>query len=121
MKVRCTKLLDALGNSQTRSAWLTVGKVYHVLSIVLDSHGRWLLRLMGDSQPGVGLFPFAQFEITSSRVPSCWIATWNDDGVFELTTEAWNQLGFWERYFEHDVIAKRTFENEMRKIIDADP
>jgi hypothetical protein len=98
-----------------------VGKVYHVLSIVLDIHGRWLLRLMGDTEPGVGLFPLGQFEIVSAKVPGSWIVTWNTEGVFELTTEAWNQPGFWERYFEHDATAQRTFEHEMRRIVDADP
>jgi len=76
---------------------------------------------MGDTKPGVGLFPLQQFEIVSAKIPNSWIVTWNTEGVFALTTEAWNEPSFWERYFEHDSIAERTFEQEMRKIIDADP
>jgi len=48
MKVRCVKLLDALGRPQERSAWLTLGKVYHVLEIVQDMRKKWLLRVPGD-------------------------------------------------------------------------
>src|SRR5262245_25922027 len=120
MKVRCTKLLDSLGNTTETSAWLSLGSVYHVLSLLLDSEGRWLLRLAGDSDPG-GLFPLQQFEIVSDRVPDCWVVTWNREGVFELTTDAWRQDGYWERYFEHDPVAKKTFAREMAKVVAADP
>lgn len=120
MKVRCTKLLDSLGKTALTSTWLSVGSVYHVLSLLLDSEGRWLLRLAGDSEPGVGLFPLQQFEIVSAKVPECWVVTWNRNGVFELTTEAWRQDGYWERYFEHDPAAKKTFERELARIVAAD-
>jgi hypothetical protein len=121
MKVRCTKLLDTRGNELDRSAWLTIGKVYHVLSVVLDVHGRWLLRLMGDSEPGVGFFSLHQFEIVSQRIPPSWIVTWNEVGVFELTPEAWSASEFWDRFFEHDPEAQRTFKDEMQRIVAADP
>ena|SRR2546425_9075809 len=121
MKVRCTKLIDVRGSPQLRSNWLTIGNVYHVLSIVLDIHGSWLLRLIGDTHPGVGLFPLQQFEVLSSKIPDTWIITWNSKGVFELTTNAWNQPGFWERYFDNDSEAIRIFEEERRKIVESDP
>jgi len=121
MKVRCTKLLDTLGNPQTTSAWLTVGKIYHVLSVLLDAQGRWLLRLVGDSQPGVGLFGLEQFDIVSSKIPERWVVTWNREGVFELTTAAWNEVGFWERYFDGDSNAKTVFEREMAAIVAVEP
>src|SRR3954469_17358286 len=119
MKVRCTKLIDALGNPQLQSAWLTVGKVYHVLSVLSDAQGRWLLRLLADSQPGVGLFPLQQFEIVSSEIPRSWVVTWNKEGVFELTTTAWSEPGFWERYFDCDPNAQAVFEREMAAIVTA--
>jgi hypothetical protein len=121
MKVRCTQLLDALGRQASQSAWLTVGDVYHVLSVVLDANRRWMLRLAGDTEPGVGLFPLRQFEIVSSTIPGSWIVTWSDDGVFELTPEAWTEPGFWERYFEHDAAAQRSFDVESRRIVEAEP
>ena len=121
MKARCTKLLDTLGNPQTRSSWLTVGKTYQVLSVLLDSEGRWLLRIVSDSQPGVGLFRLEQFEIVSSKIPSPWIATWNRNGVFELTTSAWHEPGFWERYLDGDSEAHAVFERELAAVLASDP
>ncbi len=121
MKARCTKLIDTLGNPQTRSSWLTVGKIYHVLSVILDAQGRWTLRLLADSQPGVGLFPLEQFEIVSSKLSGRWIATWNNQGAFELTTEAWNEPGYWDRYFDSDSNAHATFDKEMAAIVASDP
>lgn len=121
MKVRCKKLVDSLGNPQIRSAWLTVGKVYHVLSVLLDAQGEWLLRLMADSDPGVGLYPLRQFDIVSEKIPDSWIVSWNKEGVFELTTDAWNQPGYWERYFERDASAMSAFNREMKRIVAADP
>jgi hypothetical protein len=114
MKVKCTRLLNA---PKRQSSWLTAGKAYDVLSVVRDLHGRWLLRLMVDAEPGIGLFPLEQFEILSPSVPSCWIVTWNAAGVFELTTEDWSRLGFWESYFDSDPSAMAVFERDMRRII----
>lgn len=121
MKVRCTKLIDVTGKAQTSSAWLTIGKIYHVLSVELDTDRRWLLRLVGDTEPGIGLFPLQQFEVLSSKIPNTWIIAWNSNGAFELTPNEWHQPGFWERYFEHDLEAIRIFEEEKRKIVIADP
>jgi hypothetical protein len=120
MKVRCTKLIDSGGTPQGTSTWLTLGKIYHVLSVVLDIHATWYLRLRGDVEHGVGLFPLTQFEIVSARIPRLWTITWNN-GVFELTTEQWARPNFWERFYEHDVDAVRIFDRESMKIIDDDP
>lgn len=121
MKARCTRLIDTLGNPQTRSAWLTVGKIYPILSVLLDAQGRWLLRLPVDSGPDIGLFPLEQFEIVSARLPPSWVATWNKNGVFELTTAAWDEPGYWERYFDGDSNALIIFEREKAEILAADP
>jgi hypothetical protein len=121
MKAKCIKLLDIRGNPQSRSPWLTVGRIYHVLSVVLDVDGRWLFRINGDSEPGVGLFPFQQFEIVSPKVPNIWIVTWRTEGVFSLTTQDWSEPRFWERYFEGDEDARSIFARDVRRIVEADP
>jgi hypothetical protein len=121
MKVRCIELIDISGNRQEQSSWLTLGKTYYVLEVVQDVHRRWLLRLVGDTHPGVGLFPLRQFEILSSRIPNTWIVSWNKEGVFELTTKPWSQPDFWERFYNHESGAIRIFEEERAKIIADDP
>jgi hypothetical protein len=121
MKARCIKLTDSRGNPQEHSRWLTLGKVYNVLEVVLDSHNRWLVRLVGDGVDAVGIFQLDQFEIVSAKIPNVWIARWNDRGGFLLTTEAWSQPGYWERYYDRDLEARKVFEQERAKIVGAEP
>ena len=121
MKVRCKLLLDSVGRRQESSPTLTLDKTYHVLSVILDVHGTWLVRLIADDNEMVGLFPLRLFEVTSATVPGSWIATWNERGVFELTAEQWNSIGFWDRFYDRDADALRVFEQERERIVASDP
>ncbi len=121
MKVRRVNVVDALGRPTLASAWLTVGTVYHVLSVVFDTHSLWWLRLVSDETSDVGVFGLEQFEIVSARVPATWIVSWSSGGAFELSPAAWLAQGFWERYFEHDDVARDIFERERNMIIALDP
>src|SRR5271163_1822845 len=116
MKVRCIKLLDSGANPQTQCPWLTVGKVYQVMSVILGTDAKWALRLEGDGLNGLSLFRLEEFENVSAKIPSSWIVAWNSKGVFELTTEMWSQSCFWERFYDKDPEAVRIFETERRKI-----
>jgi hypothetical protein len=122
MTVRCIKLANVKGESQTTSSWLTVGKTYQVLSIELDMDGNWFFRLNGDSSNGVALFEKDQFEIISAALPSSWVPAWNHKGGFELAPKAWTTPGFWERYYDREDEAVRLFDSEMKKLgaVDAD-
>jgi len=120
MKVRCIRLLDSSGKPQEKSAWLTIGKIYHVLEL-FQGHNTWLLRLIGDSPNGLAIFQLDQFEIVTSNMPNSWIITWDKDGSLHLKPERWNQPGFLERYYDKDPESIRIFEEERRKIIEADP
>jgi hypothetical protein len=117
MKVICTELGDTEGDTPSRSPWLTVGKEYTVLSVYFDVHGRWLLLLMGDNEPGLGLFPFCHFSVVDSSLPSNWVALWHTDGTFELTPVPWAKSGYWERYFDGDPESVSLFDEERRKIV----
>jgi hypothetical protein len=121
VKVRCVKLVDALDQPTGQSPWMTVGRTYHVLSVVLDKHSRWLLRLVSDENRDVGLFRLEQFEVLTTRIPASWVLEWSNAGTFELSPSAWLAPGFWERYFEHDKTAHDEFERESHKIIQSDP
>jgi hypothetical protein len=121
MKVRCIKLTDSMGNPRERSTRLSIGSVYHVLEVIQDTHHRWLLRLSGDGPNGVAIFGLDQFEIVSPRIPNIWIARWNSQGGFSLTTEAWSHPGYWERFYDRDPEARRVFEDEKTKLVQADP
>ena len=121
MKVRCTKLIDTRGNPQEQSSSLTLGRVYHVLSVLLGINGEWKLRVITDGEKRPALFRLKQFEVISAKIPNTWIVIWNDKGFFQLTTHAWSQPGFWEKYYDRDPEAIQIFEDEKRKIIEADP
>ena len=121
MKVRCTKLISTTGKPQEQSSSLTLGRVYHVLAVSLDTNGDWRLRLVSDSEMRPALFRFKQFEVISDKIPSTWIVSWNENGFFQLTPHAWDQPGFWEKYYDRDPEAIQIFEEEKRKIIEADP
>ena len=120
MKVRCIRLLDTSGKPQDKSAWLTIGKIYHVLSVELGSDQKWKLRLVGDGFNGVALFHLEEFEIVTSKIPNSWVMAWGKDGFFELTPETWREPGFWERYYNREPNTVRIFEDERRRTIDAD-
>lgn len=119
MKVRCKKLLNSAGAPEDTSLWLTVGSEYHVLSVIYDS-GRCLLRLYGDEPNGVALFPFGMFEVTSSKLPSSWIISPENDNYFELTPKAWAKARFWDLYYDGEPEEERVFTYEMKKMIAED-
>jgi hypothetical protein len=121
MKVRCIRLTDTKGNPAKRSAWLTVGKVYDVLSVLLDPEGRWQLRLIGDKPNGVAIFNLDQFEVLNADVSKAWVLVWKKGGAFELTTKAWNRQGFWEEFYDKKPEATKIFKEEAQKIIDSNP
>ena len=121
MKVRCVRLIGNDGNPKDKSVWLTIGNIYHVLSVEQGTDRRWMLRLMGDEPNGLALFQLQQFEIVSSKIPDSWIIVWPKDNFFVLRPGSWNQVGFLERYYDKDPDAIRLFEEERQKIIAADP
>ena len=76
---------------------------------------------MGDGLNGVALFRLEQFEVMTPKIPPTWVVAWSKNGSFYLRPEHWNQPSFLERYYDKDPEAIRIFEEERRKIIEADP
>lgn len=116
MKVSCIKLLNYRGATQTTSSWLTLGKIYIVLTIERDNDASWMVRLIGDGKSGVALFPLDSFDVVSAAVSSTWIASWSDTGLFQLAPERWTRAGFWERYYDLEPDAVRIFEEERNLV-----
>ena len=119
MKVRCIKLLDAIGQPTESSAWVKIGSVYHVLSIWVDSRRTWL-RLIGE-EPTPALFEPEMFELVSSAIPPNWVVTSPRAGCFSFAPETWSAAGFWERFFDGQPEAVAVFEVERANILGADP
>lgn len=120
MKVRCIRLLDSMGKPQEKSAWLTIGAIYHVLEL-FQGQNTWFLRLVGDGPNGLAIFRLDQFEIVTPNIPNSWIIAWDNDGSLHLRPKLWSQPGFMERYYDKEPDAIQIFEEERRKITEADP
>src|ERR1700722_5571273 len=118
MKVRCVRIFDPRGNPLEQSPWLTIGKVYIVLSVIFDigtAPGRPLrLRLVGDGRNGLALFRWDEFEIVSSIIPPTWIIFPGPASLIYLTPEPWTQPSFWDRYYNDDAEALKVFDQERR-------
>jgi hypothetical protein len=121
MTVRCIRLLGPMGNAQAESSWLTIGTIYHVLEVIQGVDRRWLVRLVGDGPNGLALFQLEQFDVVTHDMPDTWTIGWLDDGSFKLSPTAWRSPGFWERYYDREPNAIRSFEDEKRKIMALEP
>jgi hypothetical protein len=111
MKVQCSRLVNPHTGMQERNdAWLTIGKVYDVLSVYFDDQHGLQFRLLG-SQAIPALHHIGQFEVVSTSLPPNWIAVVSD-GVFELGPKRWLERGFWERFFDNVPDAVKAFEEE---------
>lgn len=121
MKVRCVRILDQSGREKTSSTWLTIGRVYDVLSLQIESR-RNMVRIMDDHGPGPGIYRLEQFDLVDGSIPAIWVArkTHRGDGL-SLEPEAWTPVGFWERYFDGDPEARAVFEQELAKLTSGEP
>lgn len=122
MKVRCIKLINPqTGRSQSSSPWLSISKIYHVLSLSCEPTQICNLRLIGDDLKTPTLHDIRLFEVTSPLIPPTWRINLLGNGYFELTPERWGTPGFWTSYFDRDPEAIRIFEEESKKIVESDP
>jgi hypothetical protein len=119
MKVKCIQLRSQNGQTQDSSSWLTIGCIYHVLTIEIE-RGKTLLRLVGD-EPTPALFEVEMFEVVSSILPSTWRVVSSVPGRLTLAPAKWTRSGFWEDFFNGTAAAIACFRQEQLAIIDSDP
>lgn len=122
MKIECVEGFD-LGPEKF-SPWLTVGKVYHVLSIERGADGECWFRIQtgqGDrGSSSVGLFRAENFRLVSSHRPSMWVDKENN-GALQSSPESWQKVGFWEAFYDNDDETLANFEMERMAIVAEDP
>jgi hypothetical protein len=118
MRVRCSRLINALNEPVEASRSLTIGKEYVVLEISA-SVGRQLdLRIIDDTET-YSLWSIDLFEVTTPSLPSNWIIKF-DGQRLKLCPSAWARLGFWEDYFNDDRDAIVQFQTARDRIIEED-
>jgi len=118
MKVKCCQLLDEeTGDTLESSSWLTIGRIYHALSIHMEAGGKLDFRLIGNDGTTPAFHDAEQFEVVSDLIPSSWHVSSVPGSHFELAPKAWSEPGFWERYFDGDDEAVSQFEREKEQML----
>ncbi|MGN6686445.1 MAG: hypothetical protein ACTHK1_02795 [Actinomycetales bacterium] len=104
------------GKPMTDSAWLSVDRVYRVLSVAATPEGSVQLQVVTDDGRSLGWFESAMFMTTDGAIPPNWVARIGDRGAVELAPARWLVPGFWESFYDLDPGARRVFEEELAAI-----
>jgi hypothetical protein len=125
MKVKCTSLFNAKGEMVDSSPWLTVGRVYHVMSIFMDQQSGLRYRIISNERdPGfatIGYQSAKSFEVVSGVVPSNWRIRILENSAIDVSPTSWQQNGFLEAFYDRDPEAYLVFERERDIIRTEDP
>lgn len=121
MKVKCVLLLDALGREVGFSPWLTLGGIYHVMSIDVAPDGGCSYGVVTAERagewPNIGSHPARCFEIISTVVPSNWhVKVW-ENGAISVAPAAWQEPAFLEAFYDRDPATYPAFERERALIL----
>ncbi|MCV2884707.1 hypothetical protein OE749_08360 [Aestuariibacter sp. AA17] len=117
MKVKCVNLVDDKGLEIEKSSWLTVGKLYPVLSLIISESGNVEYRLLSDDGATPAIFDASFFEIESESIPHNWVVSYFPGVYFELTPKGWVTPSFWDDFFEGDKDAVGKFLEEKIRFI----
>ena len=100
--------------SSKHSGWLTLGKVYNVLSVEYTPEGlSYRLKSEQNNQPA--LFPISDFKVESNDIPSAWVIR-EESGSIELSPKEWCVEGFWEDFFDGEKYALDTFQRVLNNL-----
>lgn len=123
MKVKCKKLLNSFGESVNASPWLTVGEIYHVVSIFIDrcgykNYGVISSKNIDDANLSCHLSEC--FDIVSTRIPTSWSPWVTEDSSIGISPKAWQVDGFMEMVLEGEELSLNIFKKECDLIISED-
>ncbi|WP_147305240.1 hypothetical protein [Alkalilimnicola ehrlichii] len=103
---------------------MTVGNVYHVLTILTEQSGNKWFRVVTSERDGgaqsLGLYPAECFEVLTDFRPSSW-RNREINGSVEVSPASWQAPGFWEDLYDGDPNANLIFEKERRLILEEEP
>jgi len=90
---------------------------YVVLEIYAKFQGATYFRIdpMDGSAPA--LFDSHHFRVTSTAVPSAWVAECTELGSLYLRPAEWGRDGFWESFFDDEEWARIQYSNLRDRII----
>lgn len=124
MKVKCVRLLNADGQEVEFSPWLTLGKIYHVMYILVGENKKKYYGIITSHPKGEWPQMVAChqecFNVVSNFIPSNW-QEWEDRGISGISPLAWQEVGFSEAFYDHDPSVYPIFERERDIILREDP
>ena len=121
MKVKCIRLIDEqTGEALENSSWLSVGRIYHVLSMNMDDGLPIKFQLIGNDGQTPAYHDANQFEVVTNNIPDGWVIDFVSNSHLRLSPKAWSAPGFWEDYFDGMPEAVALFNSEKESIIQAD-
>ncbi|WP_028580331.1 hypothetical protein [Desulfogranum japonicum] len=89
---------------------LKIGKDYEVIGIEADDY-----RIICDTDKEPYLYPFDCFKIVDDTKPSFWVTEFGEDGEEYSCPIKWNQVGFFEDYFDEVKEVKEQFWADYKK------
>ena len=99
-------------------SWLRVEDHYDVLEVTFRKNESSDYRIFSQLEQSPILCEVDDFEVIESRIPSNWrIFSDECNGLFTLTPPAWNEMGFWVKYFDGEQEAEEIFDREFTIII----
>lgn len=115
MKVQCI-FINNPENVKKRDYWLTVGKIYTVLSIYIElNKNDCSYRMIGDDGHLPAMYESKQFNIIDGKMPPNWEFL-SSDNYIEITPKSWFSLGFWENFFDDEQKSLEIFKQEKEII-----
>jgi hypothetical protein len=124
MKVKCVRLTNAFGQEVESSSWLTIGRVYHVLTITTTYREMWygiVTSEKADEWPLITNHEEKCFEIISTIVPSNWHIQIRNNGIISIAPKVWLESNFFKDFADHELSAYPIFEQEREIILKEDP
>lgn len=120
MKVKCISIYnDHTKKYETESYWITIGKEYTVLEILICPNGALEYRMAGDHPLGApAIYKAFQFEIISKLIPSNWQLGFYGDDLIVVGPKAWNTPGFWDACYDGAHEEREIYRREAQIIMD---
>lgn len=124
MKVKCVRYFDSQRRPAGESAWLTLGKIYHVMGMRTESGRRpEYLIVANDMDPAfaaMGYHPSESFEVVSDITPPNWEKVVSGD-LERTLPGSWFVPGFFQKFHDGDPTAYSIYERERDVIMNCDP
>ena len=103
--------------SDTKSNWVTIGKDYVVIEILVTPQKIVLFRYLSDDDDYPTLAESILFDSICTKMPSNWEVRLDETGGIHIAPRAWLRSGFWEDYFNGEIEAIKQYEKELAGIL----